>query len=520
MTSSSLTPRLYGLDTLRALAIVLVFANHYELFVAPGVFGFWGQIGWTGVDLFFALSGYLIGNQIFAALRSRQGFSLPHFYARRFLRTLPNFYFVLALYYLWPAFRGDYALLPLWKFLTFTQNINLTPGTAFSHAWSLCVEEQFYVLLPAVALLIAACRKSLLWAWVAVAASFAAGMLVRAYLWDEYVQVPRGGMGYYKYIYYASWCRFDELVAGVALALLKNHHPAAWSRITAYGNRTLLAGLAGAALMLTLFFHHHFDYWVTVLGYPALAISFSLLLVAAMSPGSALYQCARAGRGQPGPVVVCDLFAAQAAVHLAQSRLAGPGLRAGRLAGGADHDRRQHRHRLAAVCTGGNAVHALAYALLSDQPPLSRHIDHIDAARRADQQLQYRVHPRIGRFVLGVADQCAQARHRFHDMRAVVGVDQQQHQVGGAGAGLAAQAVVDHVEQGALHARRGIGDIRKHAGRVADGRAQAPFDLVRLDVGGDIEIRRIPVRARIRVAGRKRISRFKTADAAQGFEPC
>ena len=290
MTSSSLTPRLYGLDTLRALAIVLVFTNHYELFVAPGVFGFWGQIGWTGVDLFFALSGYLIGNQIFAALRSEQGFSLPHFYARRFLRTLPNFYFVLALYYLWPAFRGDYALLPLWKFLTFTQNINLTPGTAFSHAWSLCVEEQFYVLLPAVALLIAACRKSLLWAWVAVAASFVAGMLVRAYLWDEYVQVPRGGMGYYKYIYYASWCRFDELVAGVALALLKNHHPAAWSRITAYGNRTLLAGLAGAALMLTLFFHHHFDYWVTVLGYPALAISFSLLLIAAMSPGSALYQ--------------------------------------------------------------------------------------------------------------------------------------------------------------------------------------------------------------------------------------
>ena len=290
MTSSSLTPRLYGLDTLRALAIVLVFTNHYELFVASGVFGFWGQIGWTGVDLFFALSGYLIGNQIFAALRSRQGFSLPHFYARRFLRTLPNFYFVLALYYLWPAFRGDYALLPLWKFLTFTQNINLTPGTAFSHAWSLCVEEQFYVLLPAVALLIAACRKSLLWAWVAVAASFVAGMLVRAYLWDEYVQVPRGGMGYYKYIYYASWCRFDELMAGVALALLKNHHPAAWSRITAYGNRTLLAGLAGAALMLTLFFHYHFDYWVTVLGYPALAISFSLLLVAAMSPGSALYQ--------------------------------------------------------------------------------------------------------------------------------------------------------------------------------------------------------------------------------------
>ncbi len=290
MPATSPTPRLYGLDTLRALAIVLVFANHYELFVSSGVFGFWGQIGWTGVDLFFALSGYLIGNQILAALQSRQGFSLPHFYARRFLRTLPNFYCVLALYYLWPAFRGEYALLPLWKFLTFTQNINLTPGTAFSHAWSLCVEEQFYVLLPAVALVVAACRKSLLWAWVLVAASFAAGMLVRSYLWDEYVQVPRGGLDYYKTIYYASWCRFDELVAGVALALLKNHHPDAWARITAYGNRTLLAGLAGTALMLALFYRHHFDYWVTVFGYPALAASIGVLLVAAMSPGSALYQ--------------------------------------------------------------------------------------------------------------------------------------------------------------------------------------------------------------------------------------
>ncbi|MCC7681801.1 acyltransferase [Janthinobacterium sp. FW305-128] len=291
MSFSSSSSRLYGLDTLRALAIVLVFMNHYLLFVSDGgAFGFWGEIGWTGVDLFFALSGYLIGNQIFTALRSEHGFSLSRFYARRFLRTLPNFYVVLALYYLWPAFRGDSALLPLWKFLTFTQNINLTPGTAFSHAWSLCVEEQFYVLLPAVALAIAACRKSLLWAWLAMAASLIVGMLVRAYLWDEYVQVPRGGLGYYKYIYYASWCRFDELVAGVALALLKNYHPTAWARLTSYGNRTLLAGIGGTALMFYVFLTDHYGYAVTVFGYPALAASFTLLLVAALSPGSTLYK--------------------------------------------------------------------------------------------------------------------------------------------------------------------------------------------------------------------------------------
>lgn len=283
--------RLHGLDTLRAIAIVLVFMNHYRLFVSDSdAFGFWGEVGWTGVDLFFGLSGYLIGNQIFAALRSEAGFSLPRFYARRFLRTLPNFYVVLALYYLWPAFRGDSPLLPLWRFLTFTQNINLNPGTAFSHAWSLCVEEQFYVLLPAVVLLIAACRQSLSWAWAAVAASFATGMLVRSYLWQEHVPGPQSLYGYYKYIYYASWCRFDELVAGVALALLKNYHLRAWQRATSHGNLALLAGLSGAALVLPVFFTHHYDYWVTVFGYPALALSVTLLLVAAMSPASLLYR--------------------------------------------------------------------------------------------------------------------------------------------------------------------------------------------------------------------------------------
>src|SRR6266705_1399997 len=128
------SPRVYGLDTLRACAIGLVVLHHYVLFVSHAdTFGWLGEIGWTGVDPFFALSGYLIGNQIFAAMRSGQRFSLPHFYARRFLRTLPNYYVVLALYFLWPWFRNGAELPPLWRFLSFTQNINLNPGTAFSH---------------------------------------------------------------------------------------------------------------------------------------------------------------------------------------------------------------------------------------------------------------------------------------------------------------------------------------------------------------------------------------------------
>ena len=282
--------RIHGLDTLRACAIVLVVLHHYVLFVSgEPTFGWVGEIGWAGVDLFFALSGYLIGNQIFEALRSEGGLSLPRFYARRLLRTLPTYYVVLALYFLWPWFRAGSTLPPLWKFLTFTQNLNLNPGTAFSHAWSLCIEEQFYVLLPACALGIAALRRSLLWTWLAVGLAFAAGMAVRAYVWDEYVGGDlHGRTHYYQFIYYSSLCRFDELMAGVALALLKNFHGRAWQHVTSHGNVMLAVGLLASGLAFYLFLLDHLGFMLTVFGYPLLALGFGLLIVAALSDGSLL----------------------------------------------------------------------------------------------------------------------------------------------------------------------------------------------------------------------------------------
>lgn len=280
------THRNHGLDTLRALAIVLVVLHHYVLFVSRSdTFGWVGRIGWVGVDLFFALSGYLIGNQIFAALRSGNAFSLPRFYARRLLRTLPNFYVVLALYFLWPWFRHGAALPPLWEFLTFTQNINLAPGTAFSHAWSLCIEEQFYMLLPALALLCASLRLSLHWTWKMVALAFVAGMLVRYVLWNQYIYHQSG---YFTYIYYSTFCRFDELVAGVALALVKNYHARLWRTLTANGNLALVAGAAVTAGAFWLFLDDRDGLFVTVVGFPLLALGFALLILAALGENSLL----------------------------------------------------------------------------------------------------------------------------------------------------------------------------------------------------------------------------------------
>jgi peptidoglycan/LPS O-acetylase OafA/YrhL len=90
--------RIYGLDTLRAAAIILVLMYHYLVFVDhEPIFGIFSDVGWIGVDLFFVLSGYLIGHQIFSSLVSRGTFSLKNFYCRRLLRTLPNYLFILSI---------------------------------------------------------------------------------------------------------------------------------------------------------------------------------------------------------------------------------------------------------------------------------------------------------------------------------------------------------------------------------------------------------------------------------------
>ena len=290
--------RIHGLDTLRAIAVTLVVLHHYVLFVTDKpTFGWVGEIGWTGVDLFFALSGYLIGNQIFKAVRSEEGLSLPRFYARRLLRTLPNYWFVLALYFLWPAFRGDAPLLPLWEYASFIQNFALEPGSAFSHSWSLAIEEQFYVLLPAVALLGALFGGSLRLAWTGIALVFVAGMLLRADLWQEMNGQNHKLYFYFKYIYYSSLCRYDELLAGVALALLRNHHTRLWGQLTRRGNLMACLGLLVCAAAFWFFVDDRYGFGITVFGFPAMALGFSLLIVAAVAEGSLLRSLRVPGAG-------------------------------------------------------------------------------------------------------------------------------------------------------------------------------------------------------------------------------
>jgi peptidoglycan/LPS O-acetylase OafA/YrhL len=136
------------IDMLRVLAIFLVFVFHLPKVENHLIFGPWVRFGWMGVDLFFVISGYLIGGQILRSLQSSR-FSFLWFYANRLLRTLPVYLIVLISYVFISDFREVDELPPILKFSTFTQNFGLSES-AFSHAWSLCIEEQFYLFCPLV----------------------------------------------------------------------------------------------------------------------------------------------------------------------------------------------------------------------------------------------------------------------------------------------------------------------------------------------------------------------------------
>jgi peptidoglycan/LPS O-acetylase OafA/YrhL len=300
LTATPDAQRAPGLDLLRALAIALVFAYHYRIFVSPQPdLGWVSVVGWVGVDLFFVLSGYLIGNQLLAGMVRGQTLSLKAFYIRRALRTWPAFWVVLAAYFIWPAAMGGRTPPPLWRFLTFTQNYQLPPGTAFSHAWSLCIEEQFYLLLPLVFLL--AQRFGKLWgggvhrAWLSLGLLWSCAIVARGVLWAQYGREDFGQIGgYHPNIYYATLCRIDEFLPGVAVALLKHKHPVVWRRITSQPHAMMAAALLGSGLMLYAAHSHYvvdgygYFFFMTTFGYSLIAMSFALLVVAALSPGSAL----------------------------------------------------------------------------------------------------------------------------------------------------------------------------------------------------------------------------------------
>lgn len=148
----NLKQRIFGLDVLRATAIIMVVCSHV-LWIYPKsnsfiptlfeLFGFWG------VELFFVLSGFLIGSILYKSFIN-ENYTLKsvfHFLKRRWFRTLPNYYLVL-LVNIGIAFFLGFTIENLESYFVFLQNFNSKSPAFFPESWSLSIEEYTYLLLP------------------------------------------------------------------------------------------------------------------------------------------------------------------------------------------------------------------------------------------------------------------------------------------------------------------------------------------------------------------------------------
>ena len=146
------TRRIFGLDILRALAILFVVGRHSSYLLPKPLYEFVNYFIFDGVSIFFVLSGYLIGGILIRVLEKHETDKnlLLGFWKRRWFRTLPNYFLILStLCLLHFLFTDGFAFRSIASYFIFSQNLfSDHPLWFFSEAWSLSIEEWFYLITP------------------------------------------------------------------------------------------------------------------------------------------------------------------------------------------------------------------------------------------------------------------------------------------------------------------------------------------------------------------------------------
>lgn len=258
-SSLDLRGRIPELDGLRGIAIGTVLIWHY--FVLPAVVApatplsyalVLGRLTWSGVDLFFVLSGFLIGGILLDARKATNYFRI--FYTRRCFRILPIYAAILLVFpaTLFAAHRthhGDFTwlstdALPWYSYWTFTQNFWMAhAGTLGANTlavtWSLAIEEQFYLTLPLVVRFLSG-RRLL----VFVLTGICLATLARTAIYEFW---PHNWVAAFALMP----CRADALLLGALAAILLRDDP--W-RARIKRNNLLFAVLIPVLLLGIAFF--------------------------------------------------------------------------------------------------------------------------------------------------------------------------------------------------------------------------------------------------------------------------
>jgi len=291
------TSRIPELDGLRGFAISIVVAYHYFYFSPP--VGYHPQslparlyanfenciaLGWSGVDLFFVLSGFLIGGILLDARHSPRYFRA--FYARRFFRIIPIYYiwtaaFVVASLALAaaagafsPDIRFPWQMIPMQ--LLFLQNMGLVGYSTlarpwFEPTWSLAVEEQFYLVSPLVVKWLSKKTLYAVLALVIVATPFFRISLQGATFRFANAQ---------DWPYTLMFSRADALCIGILVALLwKDADIRQWLRSHSNAIR-LAAGVFAAGVVALALWSPSFRSWpMQSVGYTWMGLFYSMVLL-------------------------------------------------------------------------------------------------------------------------------------------------------------------------------------------------------------------------------------------------
>jgi peptidoglycan/LPS O-acetylase OafA/YrhL len=273
-----------ALDGLRGLAIILVMLSHFTYFdgMSPVVtvdrmVRTIAYVGWVGVDLFFVLSGFLITGILYDSKGG--GHYFRNFFARRVLRIFPVYYLCLVIFLillprLFPDHLGLQALRKdgfwYWTYLANypIARVGFPPFPVLGHFWSLAIEEQFYLVWPAVVLLstrsdlIRICRLCIVGAFVVRVAFVLGGYGEAAYVLTParmdslavgaFLALEARGQGGLKRIARLAWPTTIGIGAILVAVFLWRRGFAPWDPIVKTIGHTLLAFFFGAVLVLTL----------------------------------------------------------------------------------------------------------------------------------------------------------------------------------------------------------------------------------------------------------------------------